>query len=128
MIRIGLCAALAVVAGTIYAQVPAGEAAKSSPLPEARMEAAGELKDSVPARPAQNDARAKADADARHCLDLSTNAQVHRCAEGYRNRKAGVRSTAARPKTARAPAKGNVLDIPKDAAPAAKAAQSKPTK
>ena len=45
-----------------------------------------------PPRPPQNEMRAARDADARQCLTLATNRQVHACAERYRNRAARVRA------------------------------------
>lgn len=127
MIRIGLLAALIAAAAAVYAQPKSGEAVPT-PLPESRTEAPGELKDTPP-RPAKNETRARGDADARHCLDMPTNAQVHRCAERYRThaKRAGGTVKAAKKDKGGAPAKGNVLDIPKTAgAPAATSTAASP--
>jgi hypothetical protein len=108
MKRAGLCAAVvAAVTGAAYAQSQGFEPAVPTPLTETRVEPPTKLEETAPARPPPNESRARLDTDARHCLDLSTNADVHRCAEPYRTRIAKQQSTRAR-------ARGNVLDIPPD--------------
>jgi hypothetical protein len=65
-------------------------------VPDQRLEPAGELGQPVgqpasapiPPRLVQNNRRAQRDADARHCLTLATNREVHRCSLRYRPRGA----------------------------------------
>src|SRR6266508_832090 len=48
-----------------------------------------------PPRPVRNELAAQKDADARQCLDLPTNRQVHACAERYRVHLARARAAKA---------------------------------
>ena len=123
MIRIGAIAALAALAaGFVYAQVQTIEPVVPRALPEQRVEPLGELPPpvtvspapvspvtvqpvTVPPRLVMNAERARRDADARHCLTLVTNREVHRCAEPYRSR-------ASRSAVARASAKRTTVAAP----------------
>ena len=58
-----------------------------------------------PPRPPQNEMRAQHDADARQCLTLPTNRQVHACAERYRAHAARARTARA----GKAPASGEMV-------------------
>jgi hypothetical protein len=86
MIRIGLLTVLAAVCVTAFAQPQRPDTAVPSPAMETRVEPTGELKTAVPPRLEQAASRPRSDTDARHCLDLATNAEVHRCAEPFRPR------------------------------------------
>jgi hypothetical protein len=86
--------------------------------PEGTVEPSGELQAPVAPRLEMNERRSQHDADARHCLELPTNAQVHRCAERYRTHIARVR--AAQAKVASAALKGTET---KGSAAAAKSAE-----
>lgn len=107
MIRIGLVAAIAVLsAASANAQMQRVDPAMPSPLPESKVEPSGQLAETVPPRLIQNEQRSQSDADARHCLDLATNAQVHRCAHPYLSRTARAKvAKAARPAKPAAAAK-----------------------
>ena len=106
MNRLGLIAALAVLSVAPALAQPLDPApAVPTPMPDSRLEPAGELRESVPPRLIMNSKRAQSDADARHCLDLSTNRLVHRCAERYRARAArAAAAKAAATDTMKAPA------------------------
>lgn len=93
MTRFGLIAIFALLhAGTAGAQgqvfeptVPGAQQQRVEPLQP----------DEVPPQPALNVRRHEMDADARHCLQQSSNMDVHRCAEKYRGR--ALRTAAAKP-------------------------------
>jgi hypothetical protein len=84
MKRHGLIAVFAALAAaSAYAQ-QVFEPAVPRGLPETRVEPSGELP--PPAQPPQlvmNMRRHQNDADARRCLQLATNRQIHRCAQPY---------------------------------------------
>lgn len=90
--RIALFAAVGAVAMTAGAQPQRPDTATPSPMTETRIEPSGELKEASPPRLEQSAARGRSDLDARHCLDLASNAQVHRCAERYRTRPTQAKS------------------------------------
>ena len=134
MNRISLIAALAVfAAASAHAQVQRIDPAVPSALPDSRVEPARELGSTAPrelgtiaprevgsiAPPelVMDRRRGGSDADARHCLELPTNRQVHRCAERYRSRAARARTMAKAPKAAPAPAKTAELVKPPIDAP-----------
>jgi hypothetical protein len=96
MTRIGLLAALVAAAAAGHAQPQRPDTAVPSPATETRVEPAGALKDAVEPRLDQSPSRPRSDVDARHCLDLATNAQVHRCAEPFRTRVGQAQSKAAK--------------------------------
>jgi hypothetical protein len=93
MIRIGLLAALLAAAAAAYAQPQRPDTAVPSAATETRAEPPG-VREPVPPRLDQSPSRPRSDVDARHCLDLGTNAQVHRCAEPFRPRLAQPTSKA----------------------------------
>ncbi|HYH42650.1 MAG TPA: hypothetical protein VD867_11775 [Burkholderiales bacterium] len=74
-------------------------------VPEQRLDPAGELgqpaRAPLPPRLAQNERRTQRDADARHCLTLTNNRAVHRCAERYRSRAARARAAAVKKASAK---------------------------
>jgi hypothetical protein len=72
-------ALIGVIATATYAQAQTFEPAVPSGISEVRVEPTGEL---LPPELVMN--RNGTDADARSCLGLSTNAQIHDCAERYR--------------------------------------------
>src|SRR4051812_32262974 len=67
-------------------------------LADAPMTAPTELSSDTPPppRPMKNEMAAQRDADARQCLNLPTNTQVHRCAERYRSHAARARAKVAK--------------------------------
>lgn len=99
-------------------------------VPEQRVEPFGELAPPSPAprppRLVQNERRTQSDSDARHCLTLASNREVHRCSLRYRNRAAraaavrtSAKASAAKP-TSAAPAMlepSKPMDIVKPGAP-----------
>jgi len=94
MTRIGLTVALAVFcAASAYAQGRQFEPAVPKALPESRVAPAGELGATSPPALVMDASRGRSDADARHCLELTTDREVHRCAEKYRSR--ALRATSA---------------------------------
>jgi len=133
MIRIGVIAALAAMsAASVCAQVQTIEPAVPRALPEQRVEPAGEIPAPVTAPPrlVMNAERARRDADARHCLTLAANRDVHRCAERYRSRasrasavRASAKRTAIAPKRVEIPRPADTIKPgpprPDDAAKAA---------
>jgi hypothetical protein len=92
MRRIGLLATFVVAVAAAHAQAQAPDTAVPSPATESRVEPARVLEDAVPPRLEQSPSRPRSDVDARHCLDLATNAQVHRCAEPFRTRPSQARA------------------------------------
>jgi hypothetical protein len=95
MIRIGLLAALVAAAAAAHAQPQRPDTAVPSAATETRVEPSGALTGTAPPPLLdQSPARPQSDVDARHCLDLATNAQVHRCAEPFRPRLAQSKSKA----------------------------------
>ena len=94
MIRIGLLAALVAAAAAAHAQPQRPDTAVPSATTETRVEPTGALKDAAPPLLDQSPSRPGSDVDARHCLDLATNAQVHSCAEPFRPRLAQTKSKA----------------------------------
>ena len=120
MNRFGLIATLAVLAlaPALAHAAQMVDPVVPSALPESSLPPPTELGGAVPPRLRQNEMRGMRDADARHCLDLPTNRQVHRCAERYRSRVA--RARAASVKAAAAAPKGAETAV---VAPAAKPAE-----
>ena len=84
MTKIGLLAALVAAAAAAHSQPQRLDTAVPSAAAETRVEPTGALQSAVPPRLDQSPSRPRSDVDARHCLDLATNAQVHRCAEPFR--------------------------------------------
>ncbi|HET7157848.1 MAG TPA: hypothetical protein VFI62_02560 [Burkholderiales bacterium] len=81
----------AATAGAAYAQKQTVEPAIPQGLPESRIEGTS------PSAPelVMNRPRGNRDSDARACLQLASNTQIHRCAEPYRsNAKRPVRTQA----------------------------------
>jgi hypothetical protein len=110
-----------IVAWAAFAALSAGAASAQQSyepmiprgVPEQRVEPFAELAPPSPRPPrlVQNEQRTQRDSDARHCLTLATNKEVHRCSLRYRNRearaaavKASAKSSSAKPLAA-APAK-----------------------
>ena len=92
MIRVGLIAVIAVLtAASAIAQMQRVDPAVPRPLPESKVEPAGELAATVPPRLIQNERRSRSDVDVRHCLALPTNSQIHRCAHPYLSRASRTR-------------------------------------
>jgi hypothetical protein len=97
MKRLGLIAVVAALAAaSVFAQQQFDPAVPRG-LPETRVEPSGEL-----AQPPQSAApmlvmspRHRNDADARQCLQLTSNRQIHRCAERYRSHAARAQVTKA---------------------------------
>ena len=129
MKRITSMAAIALLsAASAYAQTQF-EPAIPRGIPDTAVQPSRELAQPAPAAPApqvvepvvprlvMNRARGRTDADARQCLQLATNRQIHRCAERYLPRAArkGVRRTkAARSAQAIAPsARAKAADLGK---------------
>jgi hypothetical protein len=115
MKRIGLIAVLAALAAaSAYAQqvyepvVPRG-------LPEPRVEPSGELAPPARAPVLVMNVRHQRDADARRCLQLASNRQIHRCAQPYLPAAARARVVKATAKTdAVSPAaRGRASDLAK---------------
>jgi hypothetical protein len=80
-------------------------------VPEQRLEPAGELTQPAPSptppRLVQNAQRTQSDSDARHCLTLPTNKEVHRCSLRYRShaaRRAAMVKASAKPSASKAAA------------------------
>jgi hypothetical protein len=96
MNRIGLLAALAIAVTPAHAQPQRADTAVPIPAAETRVEPPAALEERSAPRLNQAAARPRSDIDARHCLELSTNAQVHRCAEPFRPRATQVRAKADR--------------------------------
>jgi hypothetical protein len=118
MKRNGLIAVVvALAAASAYAQ-QVFEPAVPRGLPETRVEPSGEL--ALPAQPAEppqlvmNMRRHQSDADARRCLQLATNRQIHRCAQPYLPAAAArlVRATA-KADTAPAASRARASDLAK---------------
>jgi hypothetical protein len=87
MTRIGLLAALAVAAPAAHGQPQRADTPVPGPgAAESRIEPSGVLEQRPAPRLNQAAARPRSDVDARHCLELATNSQVHRCAEPFRTR------------------------------------------
>ena len=91
MTRIGLLAALALAAMAADAQPQRADIPAPSPAAESHAEPSGELAARPAPRLNQAAARPLSDVDARHCLELATNSQVHRCAEPFRTRSSQSR-------------------------------------
>ncbi len=108
-----------IVAWTAFAVLSAGAVSAQQSydpviprgVPEQRVEPFGELTPPSPAprppRLVQNERRTQRDSDARHCLTLATNREVHRCSLRYRNRmaraaavKTSAKASSAKPITA----------------------------
>lgn len=83
MKRVALIGVIAAV--TTWAQAQTFEPAVPTGIPDVRAEPAGEA---APPRLVMN--RAGGDTDARPCLQLPANAQIHRCAERYRAKANGA--------------------------------------
>lgn len=114
MTRFSLLAALTVViSASVYAQGQVFEPAVPRALPEQRVDPAGQLQETMPPELVQNVRRHAMDADARHCLQLAANQEVHRCAEKYRPR---VASAAKAPKPASAMTPADMLRSPAESA------------
>jgi hypothetical protein len=96
MTRIGLLAALVAAVAAVHAQPQRADTAVPSAATETRVEPSGTLKEAMPPRLDQSPSQPRSDVDARHCLDLATNAQVHRCAEPFRTRVGQAKKKAAR--------------------------------
>lgn len=118
MKRLGLIAVFAALAAaSVFAQQQFDPAVPRG-LPETRVEPSGEL-----AQPPQSAApllvmspRHQNDADARQCLQFTSNAQIHRCAERYRSHAARARVTKAAMKpadTIRSADRGKASDLAK---------------
>ena len=106
MKRIGLIAAFAALAaGSSYAQ-QVFEPAVPRGLSETRVEPSAELPPPPPQPPqlVMNARRHQNDADARRCLQLATNRQIHRCAQPYLPREARARLVRAKAKVDTGPA------------------------
>ena len=124
MNRIGLIAASALVFATAASaqQIQWVDPA----VPKGTLEQRSEQPSGKPADPAipqlvQDPTRGHKDADARQCLQLATNQQVHRCAEKYRSRasRAGVVKTAQSKETTKAADVAAATTKPADTKPAA---------
>lgn len=101
MNRIGLIAVVAALAAASAFAQQTFEPAVPKGIPDSRVEPSGELKPPAAPQPAapqlvMNRARAQSDADARQCLQLASNKQIHRCAERYLPREARARITKAK--------------------------------
>ena len=86
MKRVALIGVIA--AATTWAQAQTFEPSVPAGIPDVRAEPAGEA-----AAPLLLMNRAAGDTDARPCLQLSANAQIHRCAERYRAKAKGATRT-----------------------------------
>lgn len=88
MNRIGLIAASALVFATAASaqQIQWVDPAVPKGTLEQRTEPSGKTADPAIPQLVQDPTRGHNDADARQCLQLATNQQVHRCAEKYRSR------------------------------------------
>ena len=114
MNRIGPLAALAMLAVLTTAAASAQQRydpAIPRGVPEQRLEPAGDLTQPapspIPPRLVQNAQRTQSDSDARHCLTLPTNKEVHRCSLRYRShaaRRAAVVKASAKPSASKAAA------------------------
>ena len=121
MTRIGLIAALAVVsAASAYAQMQPVDPPVTRSLPESSMEPPIQLVQTPPWSPIKNELRHERDADARRCLELPTNRQVHRCAERYRSRASRAGSVVKASSKPAAAAKVSDMVQPPIDAPASK--------
>lgn len=102
MTRIGLVAALTLLTATAaYAQGQVFEPVVPRAPSEQRVAPSGVPQEEVPPQPVLNMRLHDTDADARHCLDVATNMEVHRCAEKYRSRALRTASSAKTPRPAR---------------------------
>lgn len=127
--RVGLVAAL-LTAVPAYAQqrydpaIPKGmpeqryDPAIPRGMPEQRGEPAREITQTAPApippRLVQNSRRAQRDADARQCLAMATNKDIHRCSLRYRSAASRAAVVKASAKPAAAPAASVELAKPAD--------------
>jgi hypothetical protein len=91
-------------------------------VPEQRLEPAGELTQPaptpIPPRLVQNAQRTQSDSDARHCLNLPTNKEVHRCSLRYSSqaaRRAAVVKASAKPSASKAGASAASIEPAKPA-------------
>jgi hypothetical protein len=104
MKRIGLVAGFAALAAaSAYAQ-QVFEPAVPRGVPENRVEPSGELAQPAQAPVLVMNVRHQQDADARRCLQLASNRQIHRCAQPYLPAAARARLVKTTAKTDSAPA------------------------
>ena len=128
MMRFGVVAAFTMfAAASVFGQGQTFEPAIPKGLPESRVEPSGELPESAPVPPRleMNAMRAQSDADARQCLEMASNVQIHRCAERYRSRAA--RATATRIARTPTPVGSSGSQQTSEAAEAARSADTKPS-
>src|SRR5215210_1122399 len=133
MKRIGLIAVFAALAAaSAYAQ-QVFEPAVPRGLQENRVEPAGELAQPAQAPVLVMNVRHQKDADARRCLQLASNRQIHRCAQPYLPAAARARIVKTTAKTDSAPASSRARasdlakpDMSKAAEPAKQVDTAKP--
>jgi hypothetical protein len=111
MNRIGLIMALAILSGTgAYAQqIQWVDPAVPRAMPDSSVEPSGKLADPAIPQLVMDPRRGHTDADARQCLQLATNDQIHRCAEEYRPHASHAKVV----KTGQAAGKAKPGDAPK---------------
>jgi hypothetical protein len=129
MNRIGLAVLALLFTASSYAQqIEAVDPDTTSATPQDKVEPASALEPTVP-QLVMDRARSHNDADARQCLQLTTNTHIHRCAEKYRSHggqvmKASQTKTMAAgsnpPETTKPREPLSVADIAKGAPAAAK--------
>ena len=115
MKRNGLIAVFAAIAAaSAYAQ-QVYEPAVPRGVPETRVEPSGELGQPAQAPQLVMNMRHQHDADARRCLQLASNRQIHRCAERYRPHAshASVVRTTAKADSMPASARARTSDLAK---------------
>lgn len=115
---VGLTAAAVLTAASAYAQ-PRYDPAIPGGASEQRVEPSAEITRSapgpIPPRLVQNERRAQRDADARNCLTMSTNKDVHRCSLRYRSQASRAAVVKASAKRAAAPPSAASVDIARPA-------------
>jgi hypothetical protein len=128
MNRIGLVVLAMLFSASTYAQqIDAVDPEMANGPSQDKIEPAPAVEPTVP-QLVMDRARGHNDADARQCLQLTTNTHIHRCAEKYRSHSGQVmkasqtKATAAgnAPETAKAGEALSVADIAKGAPAAAK--------
>ena|SRR5215210_4297897 len=127
MNRIGLALLAMLFTASAYAQQMQAVDPETANAPsQEKVEPASAVEPSAP-QLVMDRARGHNDADARQCLQLTTNTHIHRCAEKYRSHAGQVMKAsqtkgiaASRPDTAKAPEPLSVADIAKGAPAAAK--------
>jgi hypothetical protein len=126
MNRIGLAVLAMLFTASIYAQqIDAVDPEAASVTPQDKVEATP-APDAAAPQLVMDRARGHNDADARECLQFTTNDKIHRCAEKYRShvmKASHTKPTSAGSNSPEAAKRGEALsiaDIAKGAPPAAK--------